>query len=96
MAERTQAPGDERTPLLAGASEPEQGADNQNGGHHNGETDFSQLNQQVNTWKRRRWISFIASGFLIVGFVVILVLSGGQFHSHMQSMCNMSRNIRAI
>lgn len=82
MAEQIQAPSDERTPLIADSGQPERSANGQNGRHGNGDEDFSQLNQQVRSWKRRRWISFIASGFLIVGFVVILVLSGGQSCSH--------------
>ncbi|KAK7948259.1 endothelin-converting enzyme, partial [Apiospora aurea] len=28
------------------------------------------------TWRRRRWVSFVASIILLVAFVVILILSG--------------------
>ncbi|KAH8198724.1 hypothetical protein TruAng_007088 [Truncatella angustata] len=64
MAEDTH----ERTPLLgAGAG----------GGNTGAEDDsFAHLNRQVKSWQRRRWISLVVSLFLIVGFVVILILSG--------------------
>lgn len=35
------------------------------------------MNHRVKTWRRRRWISFVASIFLLLGFVAILILSGG-------------------
>ncbi|ETS84676.1 hypothetical protein PFICI_02701 [Pestalotiopsis fici W106-1] len=65
MADRSNT---ERTPLL-GAS----GADGANGRE---EDDFAHLNQQIKSRRRRRWISLIASIFLVIGFVVILILSG--------------------
>jgi endothelin-converting enzyme len=34
------------------------------------------MNDQVKTWRRRRWISFVASILLLLGFVAILILSG--------------------
>lgn len=56
--------GHERTPLLH--SNTENGAD-----HPGGD------NNEVKSLHRRRWISLIASIFIIAAFVVILILSGG-------------------
>ncbi|KAI0161414.1 peptidase family M13 [Xylariaceae sp. FL1272] len=79
MADETQAgrataqDQDERTPLL------------RHGGDGNtdsvadpaaGEEDFVRVQNQVKTWRRRRWISLVASALLIVAFLVILILSG--------------------
>ncbi|XXG97102.1 hypothetical protein Hte_003397 [Hypoxylon texense] len=68
MADQIQLPNNERTPLLRGASN--------NHAYENGrdatpepEEDFVHFNDQVKTWRRRRWISLVASAFLIVAFV---------------------------
>lgn len=57
---------EERTPLLRPSDSP-----GDNGG-------LSHINHRVKTWRRRRWISFAASIFLLLGFVAILILSGGK------------------
>lgn len=77
MDDGTQSRNDERTPLLgAGAGGTTTGGAN---GNTAGEYDeFAHLNRQAKSWKRRRWISLIASLFLIAGFVVLLVLSGSK------------------
>ncbi|KAI0137377.1 hypothetical protein BJ170DRAFT_605598 [Xylariales sp. AK1849] len=75
MADTNEHPNDERTPLLRSTSETVRGVDG-NEESTTGESDFTHLNRRVRSLKRRRWISFVASLFLIVGFVVILVLSG--------------------
>lgn len=69
MADHSQLPGDERTPLLRDTIN--------NDRDENGEND-DHLNHQVRIWRLRRWISLIASAFLIVVFIVILILSGGK------------------
>ncbi|KAK6085991.1 endothelin-converting enzyme [Seiridium cupressi] len=66
MADGIQTQNNERTPLLGAGA----------GGRNDESHDFVHLNRQVKSWKRRRWISLIASLFLIAGFVVILILSG--------------------
>ncbi|KAI0378465.1 endothelin-converting enzyme 1 [Hypomontagnella monticulosa] len=73
MVDRSQPSNDERTPLLR-----ETGGNNvdENGRDVTSEGDFIRLNDQVKTWRRRRWISLVASAFLIIAFVVILILSG--------------------
>ena len=75
-------PEDERTPLLRDTNKPHNnGAAVGNTG--DGATDETEdansgeLGEEVATLRRRRWISLIASIFLIVLFVVILILSGG-------------------
>ena len=75
MVDRSQPSNDERTPLLR-----ETGGNNvdENGRDVTSEGDFVLLNDQVKTWRRRRWISLVASAFLIIAFVVILILSGGK------------------
>ncbi|KAI1846488.1 hypothetical protein JX266_007385 [Neoarthrinium moseri] len=63
MADGTQNRGDERTPLLgSGAGGRDPGTEDNTGGEAE---DFADLNRQVKSWKRRRWISFVASLFLI-------------------------------
>ncbi|KAL7623935.1 hypothetical protein AAE478_005492 [Parahypoxylon ruwenzoriense] len=75
MADRSQRPtGDERTPLLYQTNK--QALSDENGRDATSEDDFALLQDQVKTWRRRRWISLIASAFLIFAFVVILILSG--------------------
>ncbi|KAI0025704.1 endothelin-converting enzyme 1 [Xylariomycetidae sp. FL0641] len=85
MAEGTkpgQPSGDERTPLLhqssgeghvQGDDRIEPGAE---GDDATSADDFSNLNTQVKTWRRRRWISLFVSVFVIVAFIVILIVSG--------------------
>ncbi|KAI0013339.1 endothelin-converting enzyme 1 [Xylariaceae sp. FL0662B] len=74
MAEQNEPPSDERTPLLGGTctSTSELGQDNSS---RNGHDDAS-VDQQVITWRRRRWISLIVSTFLIIAFVAIFILFG--------------------
>ncbi|KAI8624050.1 peptidase family M13 [Xylariaceae sp. FL1651] len=70
--------GNERTPLLRqsitrqadGATEDEIDENAVSGGN------LSHLKDQSKSWRRRRWISLIASALLLVAFVVILILSG--------------------
>jgi endothelin-converting enzyme len=77
MADGAQVRSDERTPLLGTGTNG--GADGHNAAASSAEADdFAHLNHQVKSWRRRRWISLIASLFLVIGFVVILVLSGGK------------------
>ncbi|KAI4592639.1 hypothetical protein KJ359_010541 [Pestalotiopsis sp. 9143b] len=64
MADSAQPRESERTPLLGA------------GGGRREDDDFGHLNHQIQSRRRRRWISLIASIFLVVGFVVILILSG--------------------
>ncbi|KAK8086984.1 hypothetical protein PG994_001958 [Apiospora phragmitis] len=40
--------------------------------------DSIQTDQQVKTWRRRRWVSLVASMILLVAFVAILILSGAK------------------
>ncbi|ORY64027.1 peptidase family M13 [Pseudomassariella vexata] len=63
---------DERTPLLRRTSETGRNADR----IATPDEDFAHLNRQVKIWRRRRWASFVCSGFLILGFVALLILSG--------------------
>lgn len=71
----------ERTPLLRQANKPQADAAVETEG--DGATyvaedeSFGQLTAEVRSLRRRRWISLIASVFLIIVFVVILILSGG-------------------
>ncbi|KAK8133962.1 peptidase family M13 [Apiospora sp. TS-2023a] len=61
---------DETTPLVGGrrgTQDPEAVASSE---------DSIQTEQQVKTWRRRRWVSFVASISLLIAFVVILILSG--------------------
>lgn len=59
------------TPLLGGrpeAQDPDAAASTE---------DSIQAEQMVKTWKRRRWVSFVASISLLIAFVAVLILSGG-------------------
>ncbi|KAI0518184.1 peptidase family M13 [Xylaria bambusicola] len=71
---------DERTPLLRDTNKPPNNAavGNTGDGTTDGTDDENQglLAQEITTLRRRRWISLIASVFLIIVFVVILILSG--------------------
>ncbi|KAI3341518.1 peptidase family M13 [Ustulina deusta] len=70
----------ERTPLLRQANKPQADAAVETEG--DGATyvaedeSLGQLTAEVRSLRRRRWISLIASVFLIIVFVVILILSG--------------------
>lgn len=75
MANGSQPPNDERTPLLDSNNHVDE-----NGREGTPEEDFVHLNDQVKTWRRRRWISLIVSAFLILAFIVILILSGGKWY----------------
>ncbi|KAK8039194.1 hypothetical protein PG993_007605 [Apiospora rasikravindrae] len=60
----------EATPLLGRRLEaPDQDAEASS-------EDPSRTGQQIETWRRRRWVSFVASIILLIAFVVILILSG--------------------
>ncbi|KAI1805706.1 endothelin-converting enzyme 1 [Daldinia bambusicola] len=72
MATRSQPPNGERTPLLRDAVN---NHTDENGRDTATEEDLD-LNDQVKTLRRRRWISLIVSAFLIIAFIVILILSG--------------------
>ncbi|KAI8964961.1 endothelin-converting enzyme 1 [Daldinia sp. FL1419] len=75
MADRSQLSNSERAPLLRDAS----GNGNRVDvavGNATTEEDLALLNDQVKTWRRRRWISLVVSVFLIIAFIVILILSG--------------------
>ncbi|KAI1328615.1 peptidase family M13 [Xylariaceae sp. FL0255] len=65
-----QARGDETTPLLRG-NDPGRDEDLAPPGE-----DLSDAQDRIKTWRRRRWISLIASALLIIAFVVVLILSG--------------------
>ncbi|KAI0479103.1 peptidase family M13 [Xylariaceae sp. FL0804] len=70
----------ERSPLLHRVSN-EGNDDDDNDGQVGregtaGEGELGLLTEQVRKLRRRRWISLIASAFLIIAFVVILFLSG--------------------
>ncbi|KAI1366072.1 peptidase family M13 [Xylaria arbuscula] len=72
---------DERTPLLRDTNKPHNNSaavDNTGDGVTNDAEDanFGQLDEEVASLRRRRWISLIASIFLIIVFIVILILSG--------------------
>ncbi|KAK8077458.1 peptidase family M13 [Apiospora saccharicola] len=63
----------EATPLIGGrhgTQDPEAVASSE---------DCIQTEQQVKTWRRRRWVSLVASISLLIAFVVILILGGGLF-----------------
>ncbi|KAI1344016.1 endothelin-converting enzyme 1 [Xylariaceae sp. FL0016] len=77
QSQTTRVASNERTPLLHNPAVD----DNGNGSDDrmrdgSSDEDFTRLNRQIKTWRRRRWISLIVSAFLIVAFVVILILSG--------------------
>ncbi|KAI1460816.1 endothelin-converting enzyme 1 [Annulohypoxylon moriforme] len=71
MADRNR--NDERAPLLGGTGH---NRTDENGNDAVQEDDLAQLDDQVKTWRRRRWISLFVSAFLIIAFVVILIVSG--------------------
>ncbi|KAF3070925.1 Endothelin-converting enzyme 1 [Daldinia childiae] len=73
MAAQNQRPNGERTPLLRDAASNHV---DESGRDATTEEDLALLNDQVKTWRRRRWVSLIVSAFLIVAFIVILILSG--------------------
>ncbi|KAI0096493.1 endothelin-converting enzyme 1 [Daldinia grandis] len=73
MADRGQRPNGERTPLLRDATN---NRVDESGRDATTEDDLALLNDQVKTWRRRRWISLVVSAFLIVAFIVILIISG--------------------
>jgi len=72
----------ERTPLIGQTNKPL--ADATPGPNREDDEDapsdetFEQINDYVKTLRRRRWISLVASIFLIVAFILVLVLSGGE------------------
>jgi hypothetical protein len=70
----------ERTPLLRDDEVAPAAQGNETG---EGE-DTAQLNKQVRNWRRQRWISFVAAAVLIIGFVLILVLSGGEWRGYIR------------
>ncbi|KAI1447479.1 endothelin-converting enzyme 1 [Annulohypoxylon stygium] len=70
MADRSQAQNSERTPLLRSTGDDHV---DENG---NGAVREDDLDDQVKTWTRRRWISLFVSAFIIVAFIVILIVSG--------------------
>ncbi|KAI1297361.1 peptidase family M13 [Xylaria venustula] len=63
----------ERTPLLRHAAGETEGESARNSTE---DEDLDQFAEEAKTLRRRRWISLVASVFLIIVFVVILILSG--------------------
>lgn len=75
MPDDAQRRTDERAPLLGPG-----GAGRNDGAAAGGEdVDFVLLNRQIQSRKRRRWISLVAVLLLLAGVVVIMVLSGSEF-----------------
>jgi endothelin-converting enzyme len=72
----------ETTPLLGQTSKPQAdatpGPNREDDGDRSSSDSFEQINDYVKTLRRRRWISLVASIFLIVAFIVVLILSGGE------------------
>ncbi|GAP91007.1 putative endothelin-converting enzyme [Rosellinia necatrix] len=74
----------ERAPLLRHSAKPQADATAEARRDGNGDGteggDLRQLIDDVKSWRRRRWISLVASILLITGFVAILLLGGALSH----------------